>query len=39
VHGRRGFEVLANMFNRCAGLNFQYSSLEDAVGIFAHLAA
>jgi HprK-related kinase A len=39
IHGRRGFDALADLFDRCACLQFRYGSLDDAVEVFARLAA
>lgn len=38
VHGRRGFEVLADMIERCGCYEFVYSKLDEAIVIFDELA-
>jgi HprK-related kinase A len=39
VHGAQGFEVLADLIERCDCYEFSYSRLEDAVPLFDRLAA
>lgn len=38
VHGRAGFEQLADLVERCDAYRFVYSDLEDACALFARLA-
>ena len=37
VHGRSGFDTLAQLIDRCNCYEFSYSRLEDAMAIFANL--
>ena len=39
IHGRRGFDTTADLVDRCACLQFTYSSLEEACEVFDGLAA
>ncbi|MBS0445810.1 MAG: HprK-related kinase A [Proteobacteria bacterium] len=39
VHGRRGFDVLAALIERCDCYTFTYSALADAATVFERLAA
>jgi hypothetical protein len=39
IHGRRGFEAVADLVDRCDCFEFSYGSLDDAVQAFADLAA
>jgi HprK-related kinase A len=39
LHGRRGFELLANVVTGCECFEFEYSALEEAVALFDALAA
>jgi len=39
VHGRTGFEVLAQLVDRCACYEFAYGDLEEAAAVFNDLAA
>lgn len=34
VHGRRGFDLLAQVVDGCDCFDFRYSTLEDAVTVF-----
>jgi hypothetical protein len=39
LHGRGGFEATADLVDRCACLDFEYSTLDDAVRCIDELAA
>ena len=39
AHGRRGFEFLARYVERVGCYEFEYSNLEEAVGVFDDLAS
>lgn len=39
VHGRRGFELLADVVTGCECFEFEYSALDEAVAVFEALAA
>ena len=39
IHGRKGFEALADMVDACACYRFTYADLNEAVDIFDRLAA
>ena len=38
LHGRAGFEVMADLVERSACLDFAYGRLEDAMNVFERLA-
>ena len=38
VHGRRGFELLAQVVTGSACFEFEYGALEDAIAVFDDLA-
>lgn len=38
VHGRSGFELLANAIDDCDCFDFRYSALEDAIAVFDDIA-
>lgn len=37
VHGKRGFEALSDLVDKCDCYDFTYSRLEDAIALFANL--
>ena len=39
VHGRSGYEVLAQLVDQCACYEFAYGDLEEAAAVFNDLAA